>query len=397
MAREKRLINIINVLELNETLHSLFRYNLMTKDIEFTRKISDEITEWRHGEYLTDEDLVHLKHYLSIIMPNEYDKKSIEEAVMITSKRRAYNPLTNYLNKLVWDGESRIDRWLIDLCGSPDNNYIRTVSRKFMCGAVARALEPGCKFDYMLILEGEQGIGKSTLVEVLGGKWYLDTHLCGSDNKKDLIDIMRTAWIIEISDMAGFRKSDLEYLKAFITRKVDRIRLPYDRRSQDFPRQCIMIGTHNPSGSNEYFRDDTGNRRFWPVECKYADYHRAADIRDQLFAEAVIKLREGESLFLEDNDVLNILFNMQEERSMKNPYDSILEEYTSGKYSVTIVEIIQNALECNINRMQAKDLRGKQTIVGIWLRKKRFRKQGNIYINPKFVNKPVAAEEVWNE
>lgn len=374
----------MSLLKDNEQLKNLFRYNLMTKDIEFIRKAG--IDYWNHGDFLIDEDLVHLKEYIAVVMDEEFDKKRIEEAVMLTSKRQAYNPLRQYLDSLKWDGEKRLEKWLVDICGCDDNPYTRDVATKTLCGAVARAYNPGTKFDYMLILEGSQGIGKSTLVEILGGEWYLDTHLHGASGRNDLINIMRTAWIMEISDMAGFGKMDIQFLKAFITRKIDTIRLPYDKRPQQFPRQCVMIGTLNPSGDNEYLKDDTGNRRFWSVECNKADFDMLRKIRDQLFAEAIIRWRGGEVLYLTNEESKEILLGIHSQREPESCLQDVISNYLMSKSSVSSYEIMKNAFHIDFSRITPRDERGKQTQIGMWMRKNGWKKgrgdNSKTYYNP---------------
>ncbi len=379
----QNLVDAVKFIDSGETA-GLFRYNLMTKDIELTRE-----SMLGGKRQLNDNDLVDLKFYISKIYNHEYPKSIIEEAAYIVSKRVAYNPLVDFLEDLVWDKVPRLDTWLIDACGADDNIYIRDVGRKILCGAVARAFNPGTKFDYMLILEGKQGIGKSTLVEILGGKWYLDTHLSSSEAKKDLIDIMSTAWIMEISDLAGFKRNDIEFLKSFISRKVDKVRLPYARRSDYFPRQCIIIGTHNPSGNNEYFTDDTGNRRFWCVECNHIDIEFIEKARNQLLAEAIIKLGEGEKLYLNHTESIEILENMQHSRETSTPLYSMIADYVKVRKEVSTLEILKDVFQINLGSVRAPDLKGKQTLIGIWMRKNGWKRGDNhekgIYYRPELI------------
>lgn len=371
-----------NIFLESEVFNGLFRYNLMTHDIEFTRKA--DIDYWFHSSTLNDDDLIHIKDYVSYTKGKEYDKRRIEEALLLVSKRKAYHPLLNYLENLVWDKNERLDYWLKWGCGVDLNQYTMDVARKILCGAVARIYNPGCKFDYMMILEGDQGIGKSTLVEVLGGDWYINTHLAGPE-KKDMVDILRTAWIVEIADLAGFSKMDIQNLKSFIDRKVDRVRLPYDKRSKDFPRQCILIGTHNPSGENQYFKDDTGNRRYWTIECRKIDIGRMKEIRDQLFAEAVVRYKAGETLYIDNNESLKILNEMHKKREVYNPWNKSIDEFLSLKSSVTMNEVIAGAFQCNINTMNYRDLRSKQTAIGIWFKKHNWVKKDDEYFNPEYI------------
>jgi len=360
---QNKIIEISNLLVKDGTLNGLFQLNLMTKDIEFTRE-----SNWGKTGILSDNDLVQLKYYLAYIHHQEYSKQAIEEAVIVQASRKQYNPLVNYLKKLKWDNVNRIDTWLIEICSADDNIYVRDVSRIILCAAVKRALCPGCKFDYMPILEGEQGTGKSTMIDILGGDWYLDTHLSTSENKKDIVDAMRTAWVIEISDLAGFRKNDVEYLKNFLSDKSDRVRMPYAKRSEDYPRQCIFIGTHNPSGDNQYLKDDTGNRRFLPIECKDIYLDKLIKIRDQLFAEAVEKYKD-EVLYIINDDSLKILDDIHKSRQIDTPLSGMIDEYIKNINVISNKEIIEKVFQLLPGKLTFMELRSKCTIIGIHMRK----------------------------
>jgi energy-coupling factor transporter ATP-binding protein EcfA2 len=228
-------------------------------------------------------------------------------------------------------------------------------------GAGARVVIPGIKFDYMLILEGPQGIGKSTLVKTLAGKWY--TAISLTDTDKDTIDAMLGAWIIENEEMVCFSKQDIERVKAFISRSTDRVRLAYDRRSKDFPRQSIFIGTINPTGDSDYLKDSTGNRRFWPIVCAKVDIEWLKENRDQLFAEAVACFKAGEKLWIDSNDpkINELVLSEQEERKSRDPWTSKINEFVKGKRVVSSIEILESCLKIETPRITKND----QTRVGI--------------------------------
>jgi len=361
---ENKLLKIVKLINSDSNLVDMLRYNSMTRDIEFTKK-----TIWGSDKILNTTDLIELKYYLAYTHDREFPINIVDEGTLIIARRNSYNPLLDWLKSLEWDKCLRLDTWLIELVGAKDNIYIREVSRKTLCGAVKRIFEPGCKFDYMLILEGAQGTGKSTLLSVLGDKWYLDTHLSTSEQKKEIVDAMRTAWIVEISDLAGFRKSDIEYLKSFLSDQSDRVRMPYARKADDYPRQCIFIGTHNPSGDNEYLKDDTGNRRFWPVECQNIDIHKARQWREQIFAEAVVKYREGEILYLENPDSLQILDDMHKSREIATPLDGMILEYIKHKEMIYNQEIIEKVFNLNTGKLTFLELRSKCTAIGIIMKR----------------------------
>lgn len=391
-----KIIELCNILDKDQSLVELFRFNLMTKDIEFTRESS-----WGGNCVLNDRDLIHLKHYIAYTRDKEFNKNIIDEAVLINAMNKKYHPLKDYLNRLEWDRKERVDTWLIDVCGADDNEYVRDVSKIFLCAAIKRVFIPGCKFDYMPILEGGQGIGKSTMIDILGGEWYLDTHLSGSEDKKDIVDAMRTAWIIEIGDMAGFRKSDVEYLKTFISDKSDRVRLPYAKRSEDFPRQCVFIGTHNPSGDNDYFKDDTGNRRFWPIECKNINLDLLKENRNQLFAEAMFKYKE-QDLFIKNKKSLEILDSMHKSRQIETPLNGMIDDYIKVLNFVKNKEIIEKVFQLQVGKLTFNELRNKCIIIGIHMKKIGWIRGQNekrgIYFRPGYEHEQIENKIVdWEE
>lgn len=338
-----KLAKTMEIMETDDNLKSLFRFNLFTKDIEYANKpIFSELATT--GMILSDNDFIEIKYYLSKTQGFEPEIKTIIEACVLMSRQNTHHPIRDYINNLKWDGTHRLDSWLIDYCGCEDNCYTRAVGRKVLTAAVARVFSPGCKFDFMMILEGEQGIGKSQLVGALGGGWYLDTDIM--ERTKDTVDKMRGAWIIEISELVGFKKKDVESLKAFVSRQVDRERLSYRREPADFPRQCIFIGTHNPSGDNTYFYDDTGNRRFWPISCKKTDYVGIREARNQLFAEAKIYYDQGEQLYLDREDERIQADNAQKERTAEDPWMfSIKEHLTPNVTKITGKTILLDILK----------------------------------------------------
>lgn len=360
----------------DSNLNSLFKKNLFTGNIEIRGQNTYNLYNLPEGQVVSDIDILKLRQYLSKVHELEVKGQEANDLVCLLAEEFKYHPLKDYLKDLVWDNIPRLDNWLIEICGCEDNQYYKDIGRKVLCAAVHRIKNPGAKFDYMLIFEGDQGMGKSTMLSILGGQWYLDTHFSTKENKQDIIDMMRTAWIVEISDLAGFNKQTIEHLKSFITRQVDRVRMPFARHSENFPRQSVFIGTHNPSGDNNYFRDDTGNRRFWPVVCSRIDLIKMRDWKDQLWAEAVIKEKD-EILYLKNEDSLNILNNLHKEREQDNPLNDLIAEYVKGKHEIHRNEILEKAFKLNPVYMNPTDLKGKQTFIGIWMRKNKWKKGEN--------------------
>ena len=244
-----------------------------------------------------DIDDAGIRWYLEKIYGITGEKKSYD-AVSLCGKRHAIDPVQDYLNSLTWDGESRLDTVLIDYLGAADNVYTRTVARKMFCGAVARALCPGIKFDYMATLTGAQGIGKSTFIRILGRKWFSDS--LKTLEGKEACEQIQGVWIVEIGELEAMNRSEIGRIKQFLSQCDDIFRVPYGRRTERFPRRCVFFGTSNDS---EYLRDHTGGRRFLPVDVgiqkvKKSVFNDLEKEVDQLWAEAVVLWRSGEPLYM---------------------------------------------------------------------------------------------------
>lgn len=212
------------------------------------------------------------------------------EAAEMAARAARFNPVCEYLESLVWDKVPRIEDWLIDYFGAPDTTYARLVGRFWLLGMIKRALEPGSKFDYMPILEGPQGRGKSTALEILAHPWFGNTDFVMGD--KDSMGVIQGKWLYEIAELDSFNKADTTRVKSFVTRQVDEFRPAYARRILKIERRVLLVGTTNQF---EYFKDSTGNRRFWPIKCiEQINLDGLREMRDQLFAEALVRHRTGE-------------------------------------------------------------------------------------------------------
>lgn len=365
----------IGYLNEGEDLHGLFAYNEFTEDVEFLKSpIWNE--KIKKGKMLDDDDLSEIRFYISTIHDYEPSKHIVAEACLLTSKFNTYHPVKEYIEKTNWDKVPRIDEWLIKSAKCEDNVYVRSASSKVLIAAVNRIYDPGCKFDHMLILEGRQRIGKSTLVEIMAIDWFLDTNFENRD--KDLIDSFRGAMLIEISELSGMNKKEVDWLKGFLSRKVDRVRLPYASRSKDFKRKCIFIGTYNPSGNNMYLRDDTGNSRFWPIECKgNIDFEYLKKNRMQLWAEAYCRHKQGEKYYIHEPEALKILQGVHNEREFESPTYVKIKEWVRFRGEVTMNVIIEECLKINMEKQLPKSLASISTTVGIIMRKLKWTKGTN--------------------
>ncbi|WJY27460.1 virulence-associated E family protein [Sporosarcina trichiuri] len=286
------------------------------------------------NDFFNDYDESGLRNYLEQV----YDLSSVlktQDALAQVFHSHAFHPVRQYLEGLTWDGVERLDTLLINTLGAEDTELNRVVTRKTLTAAVARVFNPGCKMDYMLTLVGPQGIGKSSLWGRLGGDWFSDSLT--SVTGKEAYEQLQGAWIVEMGELSATRKADVESIKHFLTKRVDRFRVAYGRHVTDFPRQCIFIGTTNDV---EFLRDATGNRRFWvmPVgKRKVAqDWHSLTKVEiGQLWAEAVERYRAGEALYLPqalEEEMWEIQKGHSEESPLFGPIQEHLERPVPGNF-----------------------------------------------------------------
>ncbi len=253
-------------------------------------------------EPMKNADLSGIRNYIGTIYGITANQK-VEDAVTLELERNRFHPVRDYLNGLVWDGLPRVASVLHDYLGARDTAYTRDAMLKTLAGAVARVMAPGTKFDLVLVLEGPQGIGKSTLVKKLGMQWFSDTFM--NIQGKDAYEQLQGAWLIELGELAGLRRAEVETIKHFISKSEDFFRPAYGRVVEAFPRQCVFIGTTN---SAEFLKDSTGNRRFMPVTCHEVPpckniFTMEQKEIDQIWAEACEYYKKGGALYINNEDV----------------------------------------------------------------------------------------------
>lgn len=266
---------------------------------------------------LTDADFIGLVHYMATTYRVK-GKEPISDGMTLCLTNNTFHPIKDYLNGCIWDDKPRLDTLLIDYLGAEDNEINRVFTRKALVAAVARVFEPGCKYDYALTLIGKQGGGKSTLLHKLGCAWFSDS-LSGMKTKDDL-EQLQGAWIIELGELSQLRRTDLDQIKQFITKQVDRFRVSYGKRTADYPRSCVFFGTTN---NRDFLKDQTGNRRWWPVDthiqtpAKSVFKDLTQPVIDQIWAEAVSLYHAGETQYLTPEQEA-LAFEVQEDHMEVN-------------------------------------------------------------------------------
>ncbi|MGB3752748.1 MAG: virulence-associated E family protein [Parerythrobacter sp.] len=278
-------------------------------------------------------------------------KDALRDGVDYVARMNAINPVTDWLNALQWDGATRLGRWLVDYMGAEPEAWCELIGPKFIIGMVARAFQPGCKMDNALVLEGPQGIAKSTALRVLAGESYFGDQLPNMRDKEAL-QFIAGLWLVEIGELAALNRSEVEDVKQFLTARVDRYRPSYGRLAVDRPRSTVFAATTNQT---DYLKDSTGNRRWWPVRCGMIDVERLRQDREQLFAEAVARYRAGERWWLTSDEEARAAVE-QSERTECDPWYDTVNAYCAaniGKMPITMAGILRR-LGYNEDRLNSQ-------------------------------------------
>ena len=323
-------------LQLKNTLRNLtliLENDPKLKDIVFNQHLDGmEIkgsVPWKHpSKFWRDADDAQLISYVDENY-GTFSQRNFDIAVAKVTDDRSYHPIREFLQALPeWDKVERVDTLLIDYLGAADNKYVRAVTRKTLCAAACRVLNPGCKFDTMLVLNGSQGIGKSTLIAKLGGEWFSDSLSLNDTKDKTAAEKLQGYWILEIGELAGLRKAEVETLRSFLSRQNDIYRASFGKRTTPHPRQCVFFGTTNAESG--YLRDTTGNRRFWPVKTLGGGSKRSWDVTQeevlQIWAEVMHYVKAGEKLYL-DPEVEALAKAEQREAMESDEREGLVREY----------------------------------------------------------------------
>ncbi|MDD3757688.1 MAG: VapE family protein [Advenella sp.] len=356
---DDRRENVAICLENHPALKGCIAYNEFTARVMLVKPMP-----WRAslGEW-TDNDDLELSNFLAFNAPGSFKSLSnIGLAVQMVANRNKYHPLQDWITGLQWDGQDRLSTWMTDLLGVADTPYSRLIGRLWMRQAANRAINPGCKADYVLILEGPQGLNKSSALRVLGGDYFSDAPL--DMNSKDVYQTINGVHIFEIAELDAFNRSEATRIKAFITQPVDRYRLPYEKRMIDQPRHVVFAGTTN---NYEYHKDTTGNRRFWSVRCTNILLDHLREIREQLFAQALFEVQNGERCYPTRQEEAELIAPEQEMREIVDAWHQIISDYFNEPENRSVTKITTRQVLMDVIKMEASKItstRQSETKVG---------------------------------
>lgn len=322
---EPTVENALLILSNDKHLKGRFAYDKFSELVRIRGRVPWVTADGINGQEptMTDPDFSNLFRYMQTYRQfshESYLRKALDIAVM----QNAYHPVREYLNSLPkWDGVDRVDTLLVDYMGAEDTQLTRVMTRRWLVGAVARVMEPGCKFDQVLTLLGKQNLGKSTFAAILARKWFSDSKIDMAN--KDGYAVLHGSWIIELGELASTKRTDIETVKNFLTARVDKYRPSHERYVREVPRQCVFFGTTNEP---EFLRDRSGNRRFWPIEVtKRLDQEALEEVVDLVWAEVYTLYKWGEPRYLDEDWMTEELEELQQRNMAEDTVESAIENY----------------------------------------------------------------------
>jgi len=294
-----------------------------------------------------DDDTQRLLIFLQRdIQLRQMHKSSVEDALSVYAMQHPRHIIKEWCETLTWDGVTRLESCFPAYFGSPNTPYVQAASKNFWLSVIARIYRPGCQADHMVVLEGKQGIGKTSALRIIGGPWYLSLHVpVGST---DFYQLLAGKLLVEIAELDAFRKVDATRIKQVITTTVDSYRKSYGRFVQDCPRQCIFVGSTNELYS---LNDPTGGRRFWPVACGAFDLIELRAQRERLFAEAVARFKRGETWHTMPDETRE----EQEARRQPDSWEDLVQAFLLLREDTTITEVLTECLRFAPHQIRRPD------------------------------------------
>lgn len=352
------LANVLHALRHDPALADILAYDEMTGTVLLRAPTTaqdqeDDADERFQPRPVTDTDVSVIQERLQRAGLHQVAAATMHQAVDQRAVECAFHPVRSYLNGLTWDGTNRLPSLLHKYFRAEASSYAERIGTMFLIAMVARIYRPGVKCDYMLVLEGKQGLRKSTACTILGGQWFSD-NLPDITSGKDVKQHLRGKWLIEIAELNAMGRAEDAALKAFISGTVDKYRPSYGRKEVEQPRQCVFIGSTN---EDTYLRDATGGRRYWPVRVGQVDTDALERDRDQLFAEAVHRYRQGERWWPDGTFEAEHIKPEQEARFEADAWEDILRDYLSTRDRVLVSEVAREALHIETGRIGTADQR----------------------------------------
>jgi putative DNA primase/helicase len=314
-------------------------------------------------------------------------------AVRVVADRARFHPVRDWLQSLRWDGHRRVRTWLTEVMGCDDTPYTREVGGAFLISAVARIMSPGSKVDTVIILEGDQGTGKSSVLRALAGdEWFLEMSVTDVSNK-DAMQILKRKWIAEFPEWDGFSKADAAQIKSYVSRQVDTYRESYGRGPKDFPRQIVFAATTN---KDAYMVDETGARRYHPVRCRSVNVALVREIREQLWAEALAMYQGGVPWHVSDPELAAHFVEEQGNRRKVHPWEEKIAlwlerpvDIPMGKkrseLGVTTADVLEGALKIDVGRWTQREANEAAACLrALGWRQAGQRRRGGVRVRPYF-------------
>lgn len=353
------LANAAAALENDPLLAGAFSRDLMSRVTMLMSSLPGGDLDDALPRPVRDSDIARVQRFLQEIGLPRIGREAIGDAIDLRAEDCPTHPLRAWLDALKWDQTKRVDRWLQIYLGAEPTPYSAAIGRMFLVAMAARIFEPGCKADYLLVLEGAQGVGKSSACRLLGGQWFSDA-LPDIRSGKDVSQHLRDKWLIEIAELSAISKADVEALKTFVSREAEVYRPSYGRREVHEKRQCLFIATTNQSA---YLRDETGGRRFWPVTVGKIELDSLAADRPQLFAEAVAAYRAGARWWPDRQFEAEVIRAEQDARLEDDIWLEPIASWLSGRAQTALTEVAEQALNVPFVKLGTADSRRLTSIM----------------------------------